>query len=340
MMLDTEVNSPHYEKLKKVEQLIQSGSQLTSQLLGYARKGTFALKIVDLNQIVKDSVEIFGRTRKDIAIDMDLSSTAGPVEIDRSQVEQVLFNLFINSADAMPDGGDIRLNTSIVNLSEIGKKPYKMESGRYVLLQVTDTGHGMNAETQKRIFDPFFTTKEMGRGTGLGLASAYGIIKSHAGYIDVASEIGQGTTFSIYLQVSERKTPDGVKGHETIKFGKGTILVVDDEDMVLEIGTEMIGKMGYQTLAARNGDEAISLYRKSPDDIDLVVLDLIMPGASGSDTFDMLRQINTGVKVLLASGYSIDSQAVALMDRGCNGFIQKPYNLEDLSRKIDEILKS
>jgi PAS domain S-box-containing protein len=340
MLLDTEINSPHYEKLKKVEQLILSGSQLTSQLLGYARKGTFELNILDLNKIVKDSVEIFGRTRKEIAIHMDLSSTAGPVEIDRSQVEQVLFNLFINAADAMADGGDLRLQTSIVNRSEIGKKPYKMESGRYVLLQVTDTGHGMDAETQKRIFDPFFTTKEMGRGTGLGLASAYGIIKAHAGYIDVASEIGQGTTFSIYLPVSERKIPEGVKGDATIKFGKGTILVVDDEEMVLDIGTEMIRKMGYQTLSARNGDEAISLYRKRTDDIDLVVLDLIMPGASGSDTFDMLRQINTGVKVLLASGYSIDSQAIDLMDRGCDGFIQKPYNLEDLSGKIDEILKS
>ncbi len=340
MMLDTEITSPHYEKLKKVEQLIQSGSQLTSQLLGYARKGTFALNILDLNKIVEDSVQILGRTRKEIAIHVDLSTTAGPVEIDRSQVEQVLFNLFINSADAMPDGGDLRLQTSIVNRSEIGKKPYKMESGRYVLLQVTDTGHGMDAETQKRIFDPFFTTKEMGRGTGLGLASAYGIIKAHAGYIDVASEIGQGTTFSIYLPVSERKIPEGVKGDATIKFGKGTILVVDDEEMVLDIGTEMIEKMGYQTLSARNGDEAISMYRKSADDIDLVVLDLIMPGASGSDTFDMFRQINTGVKVLLASGYSIDSQAIALMDRGCDGFIQKPYNLEDLSRKIDEILKS
>ena len=340
MKLDTENNSPHYEKLKKVEQLIQSGSQLTSQLLGYVRQGQFELKILDLNKIVKDSVEIFGRTRKEVAIHMDLSSIAGQVEIDRPQVEQVLFNLFINSADAMPDGGDLRLQTSIVNRSEIGQKPYKMGSGRYVLLQVTDTGHGMDAETQKCIFDPFFTTKEMGRGTGLGLASAYGIIKAHAGFIDVASEIGQGTMFSIYLPVSERKIPEVVKGDATIKFGKGTILVVDDEEMVLDIGTEMIGKMGYQTLSARNGGEAISVYRKSPDEIDLVVLDLIMPGASGSDTFDMLRQINAGVKVLLASGYSIDSQAIALMDRGCDGFIQKPYNLEDLSRKIDEILRS
>jgi CheY-like chemotaxis protein len=215
-----------------------------------------------------------------------------------------------------------------------------MKSGSYVLLQVTDTGHGMDAETQNRIFDPFFTTKEMGRGTGLGLASAYGIIKAHSGYIDVVSEAGQGTTFTIYLPVSKRKVPEAVTGGTTIKFGKGTILVVDDEEMVLDIGTEMIGKMGYRTLSARNGNEAMSLYRKSPGDIDLVVLDLIMPGASGSETFDMLRQINADVKVLLSSGYSIDSQAIALMDRGCNGFIQKPYDLEDLSRKIDDILKS
>ncbi|WP_319261874.1 sensor histidine kinase [Desulfosarcina sp.] len=170
--------------------MIQSAPQLTSQLLGYARKGKFELKIVDLNQIVKDSVEIFGRTRKELAIHLDLSSTAGPVEIDRSQVEQVLFNLFINSADAMPDGGDLWLQTSMISRGEIGQKPYKIKSGSYVLLQVTDTGHGMDAETRNRIFDPFFTTKEMGRGTGLGLASAYGIIKAHAGYIDVASEIG------------------------------------------------------------------------------------------------------------------------------------------------------
>lgn len=340
MMLDTETTSPHYEKLKKIEKLIHSGSRLTGQLLGYARKGKFELKIVDLNKIVQDSVEIFGRTRKAIAIHMDLSPTAGPVAIDRSQVEQVLFNLFINSADAMPGGGDLWLRTSTVTRREIGQKPYKVQAGSYARLQVTDTGHGMDAETRKRIFDPFFTTKEMGRGTGLGLASAYGIIKAHAGYIDVVSEIGQGTTFTIYLPVSKRNRAEAIRGDAAIKFGKGTILVVDDEEMVLDIGAEMIAKMGYQTLSVRNGDDAVSLYRENPDTIDLVVLDLIMPGTSGSETFDKLRQINPGVKVLLASGYSMGSQAIALIDRGCNGFIQKPYNLEDLSRKIDEILKS
>jgi CheY-like chemotaxis protein len=340
MMLDTEITSPHYEKLKKVEKLVQSGSRLTSQLLGYARKGKFELKIVDLNRIVQDSVEIFGRTRKEIAIHMDLSSTAGPVEIDRSQVEQVLFNLLINSADAMPDGGDIWLKTSIITPNEIRQKPYKMKSGSYALLQITDTGHGMDAETQNRIFDPFFTTKEMGRGTGLGLASAYGIIKAHAGYIDVASEIGQGTTFTIYLPVSRKEFSEVVQADPTIKLGKGTILVVDDETMILDIGKEMIGRMGFHTISACSGDEAVSLYRDNPDGIDLVVLDLIMPGTSGSETFDLLRQIDPAVKVLLASGYSIDRQATALMERGCNGFIQKPYNVEELSRKIDEILSS
>ncbi|MBC2743372.1 MAG: response regulator [Desulfosarcina sp.] len=340
MMLDTEITNLHYEKLKKVEKLVQSGSKLTSQLLGYARKGKFELKVLDLNKIVQDSAEIFSRTRKEIAIHMDLSSTKSLAEMDRSQIEQVLFNLFINAADAMPDGGDLWLKTSIVQHGDIGQKPYTPASGSYAMLQVTDTGHGMDTETRNRVFDPFFTTKEMGRGTGLGLASAYGIIKAHAGYIEVASEIGQGTTFTIYLPLSKRKLSEAFKGDAKIKFGKGTILVVDDEEMILEIGTEMIGRMGYKTISARNGDEAISFYSENPDGIDLVVLDLIMPGTSGSETFERLKQINPGVKVLLASGYSIDSQAMELIDRGCNGFIQKPYNLEDLSRKIDELLRS
>jgi PAS domain S-box-containing protein len=338
MMLDTETTSPKYEKLQKIEKLIQSGTKLTSQLLGYARKGKFELKVVDLSQIVQDSAELFARTRKAIALHMNLSATRILVDIDRSRIERVLFNLLINAADAMPDGGDLRVNTSIVQHQEMGPKPYKIAAGSYARLQVTDTGHGMDAETQTRIFDPFFTTKEMGRGTGLGLASAYGIIKAHAGYIDVVSEMGQGSTFSIYLPLSKRKISDAIIQAPKIKFGKGTILVVDDEVVILEIATEMIGRMGYRIIAARSGGEALALYRDNPDGIDLVVLDLVMPGMGGSETFDLLRQVNPEVKVLLASGFSIDSQATGLMDRGCNGFIQKPYNLEGLSRKIDEIL--
>lgn len=340
MLLDTETTNPHFEKLKKIESLVQSGSKLTSQLLGYARKGKFEINILDLNMIVQECAEIFARTRKEILVTLDLSPTISPVEVDRSQIEQLLFNLFINAADAMPDGGELWLKTLVVRRGDIGPKPYKLRSNSYAMLQVVDIGHGMDAETQSRIFDPFFTTKEMGRGTGLGLASAYGIIKAHAGYIEVESASGQGTTFTIYLPISERTVHQVVKHSGKIKFGQGTILVVDDEDMILTIGTEMIGRMGYKTLSTSSGDEAISRYRENPDGIDLVILDLIMPGVSGSETFEMLREMDPDVKVLLASGYSMDSQAMVLMDQGCNGFIQKPYNLEDLSLKIDAIMSS
>ena len=338
MMMDSDATHPHHDKLKKIENLVQSGSKLTNQLLGYARKGKFEINVFNLNRIVQESAEIFGRTRKEIAVCMDLAADNCSIEADRSQIEQVLFNLFINAADAMPEGGDLRLTTKTIRHTDIGPKPFKLKPGSYAMLQITDLGHGMDAETKNRIFDPFFTTKEMGRGTGLGLASVYGIVKAHAGYIEVESEIDKGTTFTIYLPASKRIIQQVCDSDEKIKFGKGTILVVDDEAMVLEIGTEMIGRMGYQPIAATTGEEAISYYRGNPDGIDMVVLDLIMPGTSGSDTFEALRRVNPGVKVLLASGYSIDSQAMALMDRGCNGFIQKPYNLEDLSQKIDAIL--
>ncbi|MFZ0132200.1 MAG: response regulator, partial [Desulfobacterales bacterium] len=191
-----------------------------------------------------------------------------------------------------------------------------------------------------RIFDPFFTTKEIGRGTGLGLASVYGIVKSHGGYIDVASQQGRGSTFSIYLRVSANALVEAAENHPEVKRGKGTVLLVDDEEMVVDIGARMIEKMGYDVLSTRKGAEALALYAKHKTRIDLVVLDLIMPGMGGSDTFDGLMKIDPGVKVLLSSGYCIDGQAREILNRGCRGFIQKPYNLEALSQKINEILSA
>jgi PAS domain S-box-containing protein len=338
IMMATDADHPHHDKLKKIEKLVQSGSKLTNQLLGYARKDKVEIQVVDLNRIIRDSTDIFGRTRKEIAVHLDLCPQKCPVEVDRSQIEQLLFNLFINAADAMVDGGDLRIVTAVVEHIEMASTSYSVKPGSHILLQVSDTGHGMDANTLNRIFDPFFTTKEMGRGTGLGLASAYGIVKAHAGYIDVDSKVGQGTTFAIYLPLSEKTIRAGITSDATIKAGQGTILVVDDEAMVLEIATEMVARMGYQVLAAQNGNEAVALLNENHRKIDLVILDLIMPGVSGVDTYDRLKAVDPEGKVLLASGYSIDSQAKALMDKGCNGFIQKPYSLESLSQKIDAIL--
>jgi CheY-like chemotaxis protein len=217
-------------------------------------------------------------------------------------------------------------------------KPYMVKPGNYVLLTVTDFGIGMDKKTMERIFEPFFTTKGLGKGTGLGLASVYGIIKAHGGYIDVNSDKGRGTTFSVYLPASERKVEKYAKSADQIVEGQGAILVVDDEDTVLDVGTQLLNALGYEVLAAGSGKEAIEVYNANIDKIDMVILDMIMPGMGGGETFDKLKKINSGLKVLLSSGYSRDGQADEILTRGCSGFIQKPFNMKQLSQRVSEIL--
>jgi CheY-like chemotaxis protein len=204
---------------------------------------------------------------------------------------------------------------------------------------VTDSGIGIDKDTQARIFEPFFTTKEMGRGTGLGLASVYGIIKNHGGYINVYSEIGRGTTFSIYLPASAKAIQPEVQTlTPTVVTGNGTILLIDDEKMIIDVGQELLQELGYDVLTARSGQEAIEIYRQKSTRVDLVIMDLIMPGMSGGETYDRLKEIHSQVKVLLSSGYSINGQAAKIMERGCDGFIQKPFNINQLSEKIQGII--
>jgi two-component system cell cycle sensor histidine kinase/response regulator CckA len=210
--------------------------------------------------------------------------------------------------------------------------------GRYVLLTVTDTGTGMDKETQARIFEPFFTTKEVTGATGIGLASAYGIIEGHGGYIDVDSAEGRGTTFNIYLQASEKKIERPLAPPDRIIGGTGTVLLVDDERMVLELGMQLLEKLGYTVIQAKGGREAVEIYKRSPDSIDLVILDMIMPGMGGSETYDRMKEINPDVKVILSTGYSADGRATEIMERGCDGFLQKPYTIRDLSASIEEII--
>jgi CheY-like chemotaxis protein len=192
----------------------------------------------------------------------------------------------------------------------------------------------------ERIFDPFFTTKEVGGGTGLGLASAYGIIKAHGGYIDVESKKGQGTTFSIYLHRSRKPVEHVVETDDQLVKETGTALLVDDEGVILEVGKDLLEAMGYRVLTADNGKEAIEVYRKNRDDIDIVVLDMVMPTVGGGEVFDCMKEINPDVKVLLSSGYSVDGEATEILERGCNSFIQKPFRMNELADKIGEILGS
>jgi len=343
LLFDIDSSFPHYKKLKNIEESIKSGARLTSQLLGYARKGKYEARRLVLNQIVDESAETFGRTRKEITINRRFESDLSEIEADRTQIEQILFNLFINAADAMPGGGDLTLKTTNINSQDMTDKQYKPVAANYVMLQVTDTGEGMDTKTLERIFDPFFTTKGLGRGTGLGLASVYGIIKAHGGYIDVDSEQGVGTTFHIYFPALDKSNIHSHIPHKSpdrIKPGKGTILIVDDEEIIIDVSIEMLKKIGYRVLKALSGKEAISEYQASIAKIDLVILDLIMPKISGSEVYDKLKEINPQVKVLLSSGYSVDGQATEILKRGCNGFIQKPFNMEELSRKVNEILDS
>ena len=246
--------------------------------------------------------------------------------------------LYVNASQAMPGGGDLYLQTENVTVDENYVKPFSIEPGRYVKISVTDTGVGMDKATRERIFDPFFTTKEMGRGTGLGLASVYGIIKNHGGFINVYSEKGHGATFNIYLPASKEEVIEEKKQAGDLLMGSETVLFIDDEDMIIEVAGELFEYLGYKVLIAGSGKEAVEIYEENKERIDIVILDMIMPDMSGGDTYDRLKEINPRVKVLLSSGYGIDGQATEILDRGCNGFIQKPFKMKDLSQKLREIL--
>jgi two-component system cell cycle sensor histidine kinase/response regulator CckA len=339
MLLDIDPDHPHYKKIESIQKQVQSGAKLTGQLLGYARKGRYEVKPLNLNELVKESSEAFGRTRKEITIYREFAEDLFTVEADKNQIEQVLWNMYVNAADAMPGSGNLILKTMNATHEDMKRNLGNPSQCHYVRLTITDTGIGMDKETMERIFDPFFTTKELGRGTGLGLASTYGIIKGHSGYIDVASEKGAGTTFNIYLPVSEKKAHRTTKAAERFVKGMGTVLLVDDEEVILELGQELLKVMGYRVLVARDGKEAIDVYRNNQDDIDIIVLDMVMPNMGGGEAYDRMKEINPDIKVLLSSGYSIEGQATEILGRGCDGFIQKPFNIEALSRKIREILE-
>jgi len=339
VLFDLEPSDQRHRLLTNIEKLVGSGAELTAKLLGYARRGKYESRPLRPNDLVRETAETFSRMRKDIRIHCDLADGLKPIIADRGQLEQVLLNLFVNAADAMPNGGQLLLETRNATHHDIPAKGYTVNPGDYVRLSVRDTGVGMDRETMVRIFDPFFTTKRMGRGTGLGLASAYGIVKGHGGYIEVESEMGAGSVFFVYLPATDQPPAPEAKAGRQAEPGAGTVLLVDDELSVLEVTARMLERLGYTVVMAASGHEALTLYRGDPGRFRLVILDMIMPETGGGEVFDELKRINPEVRVLLASGYSMQGQARTIMNRGCTGFIQKPFTMDDLSLKLQAALK-
>lgn len=338
MIIDSASDHPDYERIESIEEYVRSGAELTKRLLGFAQGGKYEVKPINLNDLLRKSVQMFGRTKKEIQIHLNVEEKLWTVDVDRGQIEQVLLNIFVNAWKAMPGGGDLSITTENVFLDEKFTGPYRLSPGRYVKVSVKDTGIGIKEADRLRIFDPFFTTKEMGKGTGLGLASAYGIIKNHGGMIQVDSEVGKWTIFSFHLPAVDKEIQKKKEIPEGILMGTESILLVDDEELILNVGGQMLSRMGYHVHSASGGKEATEIYLREKERIDMVILDMIMPGMDGGAVFDMIKVINPAARVLLSSGYSLEGRAQEIMERGCDGFIQKPFNLRELSHKIREVL--
>ena len=325
--------------LEKIIRLVQSGSRLTEQLLDYARRGSVEVRTVDLNRLVRDVSETLTATRKQIRVHHKLGAKVPYIKADRAQIEQVLLNLLLNAADAMPDGGDVVIETSRYTAGPTKENSSPSCNKDYVLIKVSDQGVGIPGKILDRVFEPFFTTKGLGQGTGLGLSTAYGIVKNHGGEIFVESEVDKGSCFFIYLpaQVAEA---DGLDHPVTCKrvAGKGTVLIVDDESVVLGPSSKLLQRKGFNVLKASSGEAALGIFSENWKTIELVILDLIMPKMSGKDLFYKMKEINPDVKVLLSSGFNMSGDAEELLGKGCCGFIQKPYDINHLAAKIMDIL--
>ena len=335
---DTDPRHPHHERLTTIQSLVTGGSKLTKELLGFARAGRYEVRAIDINQLVREAAETFATSRREIRMHVDLADRLLRAKADRGQLDQVLLNLFINSAEAMPSGGDIFLESGITYHTALEGRQYQPKPGKYIWISLRDTGVGMDEGTQRRIFEPFYTTKGLSGGTGLGLASVYGSIKAHGGYVDVTSELGMGSTFTLYLPATEEEVFSAEDTKGEIILGRGTVLIVDDDEAVLEACASILSYLEYTPIRVATGRQAVEVFRGRSTEIDLVILDMILPDIGGGDVYDSLKAIDPGVKVLLASGYSLDGAAQSILQKGCDDFIQKPFTIGQLSQKIGLVL--
>ncbi len=337
MLCETEPSHPWYESLRHIERQIRRGSQLTSRLLAHLRRKPERKTPVDVNGVIRELVEVFGRTRKEIRIAVELQPGLPFVLADESQIEQVLLNLFVNAADALPEGGTLRVQTR--RLDSPGEAAPEETAYCWIELTVADNGVGMTPEIQERIFDPFFTTKEFGRGTGLGLATVFGIVKGHDGRIEVASRPGQGTQFTIRLPATAERgaTRSMSSAAMAPSYRKGRVLIVDDEPAVIASASRMLEKLGFDVLGAAGGEEALAFFARHTDDIELVVLDVVMPGMGGEALYRRIREIRPQTRILVTSGYDFEGTLSELLREKRGRFLQKPFTLEELSQAVEAV---
>ena len=327
------------QRADRIDKIIENASKMTRQLLGYARAGNYEVRLLNVNDIIKEAAGTFAETKKEITINLSLDPELQMVKVDENQIEQVFWNMFVNAIDAMPQGGNLFIATANAAIKGPKGQATSVTPGEYVSITFKDNGIGIAPEIIDMIFEPFFTTKQ-GKGTGLGLASSFGIIKAHNGFIDVSSEQGVGTTFNIFLPVAEEPPEKETHSTEAVEKGMGTILIVDDESMILETNQQLLSRLGYNVLSASSGEEALAVFDEHRDDIDLIIIDMIMPGMSGRELHDRLKTNKPDVRTLLCSGYSLNENAREIMDQGCGGFLQKPFKISELSSIIKTILES
>jgi len=328
----------------QIEKLVKTAADLTKRLLGFARGGKYQISVLNVNELLTLALNIFAPTRKDIVVHDSYDQQLYLVDADHTQLEQVFVNLLINASQAMPEQGEIFVITKNVYIKENHKYPFEVHPGKYIKVTIKDTGIGMDHEIQRKIFDPFFSTKSTHdqKGRGLGLSTVYGIVKNHGGFILVESNKGKGASFHVCLPASDnievQEIIDGSRKIVEMQKGFETILLVDDEPEIINIGKNFLEKLGYTPLVARNGLEAVEIFKIYKDEISLIVLDLIMPVMNGSQAFEEIRKIRENSKILISTGYAVDDKIESLINQGCEGFIRKPFSLHEFSYALRKVL--
>ncbi len=339
VLLDLDADHPHYKKLRHIEEQVRSGADLTRQLLGFAKGGRYDVKPVNLNVLIERTINVFSRKRPEIRVHSQFEKDILSVEVDQGQIEQVLQNLYANAWQALPGGGDLYLQTENVTFGGNTVRPPKLKPGKFVKISVRDNGMGMDEATQQRIFEPFFTTKDMGKARGLGLAAVYGIIRNHEGVITVASKKGFGTTFDIYLPASNGENGGKRELRVSESRDPDTILFVDGEGLTVDVGTQMLKKLGYEVLTASSVKEAVEVYRQNKGKIDLMLFDMVSLDSDVSvEAYHRIKEISPEIRTLFSSGNGSGELTAEMTRDGYNGFIHKPFSLRELSEKLREML--